>query len=182
MTPWARRMQERILRLALVAVCLATQGGELPAQELPASPFRARLFPLPPYPPGGVITTYYTPATPALTLPILPQSCVACQAGARVVSTYGPASPAGAQPRRVVEIGVYDNYFGPNTVVVTPGTTVRWVSQSYHHHTVTSHTGLFDSGVLPQDGAFTFTFTQQGTYYYYCRIHPAQMRGGIVVR
>ena len=40
--------------------------------------------------------------------------------------------------------------------------------------------GLFDSGSLPADGTFTYTFSQAGTFEYYCTIHP-YMEGKVVV-
>ncbi len=39
---------------------------------------------------------------------------------------------------------------------------------------------LFDLGNLPTGAVFKFTFTQPGTYQYYCTLHPL-MKGTIVV-
>ena len=106
-----------------------------------------------------------------------------------LTDSYGPRPiPATAaycpqpRPSHTVELGAYDNYFGPDAVSVAPGTTVRWINYGQHRHTVTSYTGLFDSGEFGPGGVFSFTFTQPGTYYYYCRVHPREMRGTIVVR
>ena len=39
---------------------------------------------------------------------------------------------------------------------------------------------LFDSGRLPQGGSFSFAFDEEGTYVYYCVVHPA-MKASITV-
>ena len=45
-------------------------------------------------------------------------------------------------------------------------------------HKLTANVGaaLFDSGSLNAGDLFTFTFTQEGTFEYYCRFHPMQGR------
>jgi plastocyanin len=40
----------------------------------------------------------------------------------------------------------------------------------------------FESGSLKQNASFSFTFTAPGTYAYFCKIHPATMRGEITVK
>ncbi len=52
------------------------------------------------------------------------------------------------------------------------------VSGVTHH--LHEDNGLFDSGVLPPQGRFTFKFTAAGTYTYHCTIHPG-MVGTITV-
>lgn len=75
-----------------------------------------------------------------------------------------------------------DNYFPPPTLYISPGTRVRWVNHGPNHHTVTSTTGLWNSGDLAPDEAYSITFTRAGTYSYSCRVHPREIRGGVVVR
>ena len=71
--------------------------------------------------------------------------------------------------------------FSPPTLTVKVGSTVVWVNKDPVTHTVTSSSGnLFDSGYLPDGFVFKYTFTQVGTYQYYCTIHPS-MTGTIVV-
>jgi len=83
-------------------------------------------------------------------------------------------------------ITIRDNSFSPSSLTVDPGTTVRWVNNGNMIHTVTSGTrnnanGLFNSGDMRSGAAFEFTFTDSGTFDYYC-IHHAGMDGTIVVR
>ncbi len=103
-------------------------------------------------------------------------------------SFYDPASAADepacpvAPPVRMVEVGVSDNAFGPATLTIAPGTRVQWMNHGRHAHTVTSETGLWDSREIGPGGGYAVTFMQPGTYPYYCRLHPREMRGTIVVR
>jgi plastocyanin len=72
-------------------------------------------------------------------------------------------------------------FFSPSSFAAKAGTTVTWVNKDSTGHTVTSvGSSLFDSGVIPLGGTFQFTFTQPGTYQYYCTIHP-WMKGTVVV-
>lgn len=84
--------------------------------------------------------------------------------------------------------------FTPERLSVAKGTAVTWKNEDASEHTVTSGTvnqasggvttapdNKFESGSLKQNAAFSFTFTAPGTYSYFCRIHPATMRGEITV-
>jgi plastocyanin len=71
-------------------------------------------------------------------------------------------------------------FFSPASFTVKVGTAVTWVNKDGTTHTVTSKTGLFDSGNFATGDTFKFTFTQAGSYQYYCTIHP-WMTGTIVV-
>ncbi|MFQ5690653.1 MAG: plastocyanin/azurin family copper-binding protein, partial [Gemmatimonadota bacterium] len=66
------------------------------------------------------------------------------------------------------------------------GQTVGWVHQGAVPHTVTSSTvpegaDPWDSGVLETGDGFRFTPRTAGTYRYFCRLHPAIMRGSTLV-
>lgn len=71
--------------------------------------------------------------------------------------------------------------FAPPVFNVTVGGTVTWVNKDTTVHTVTSNSSLFDSGTLTTGATWSYTFTQAGTYPYYCTFHP-MMVGTIVVR
>ncbi len=71
--------------------------------------------------------------------------------------------------------------FSPNPLTVPVGTRVVWTNmQTGVPHTVTSDTGLWDSGTVASGGTFAFTFTTAGTFAYHCNIHPT-MHGTVVV-
>jgi plastocyanin len=87
---------------------------------------------------------------------------------------------AAPMPPATVTIGNFT--FGPADLVVRPGTTVTWVNGDDVPHTVVAADAkLFRSKVLDTDGRFSFTFSQPGTYAYFCSIHP-HMTGKIVVK
>jgi len=65
------------------------------------------------------------------------------------------------------------------TVVIGVNNTVTWTNQDLIAHNVISNTGAFYSGDLSTGQSYTFTFTQPGTYPYYCSYHP--MNGEVVV-
>ena len=102
---------------------------------------------------------------------------------------------AAVSPAIAAEIGVsiVDLAFEPATVTVAQGDTVTWtVTKSVGApHSVTSgklneaNAGtLFDSGSdgLKDDGqAFTYTFKEAGTFDYFCRVHPVDMTGQVIV-
>jgi plastocyanin len=74
-----------------------------------------------------------------------------------------------------------DNFtFTPARLSVKAGTTVTWRNEDDIPHTVTSATQLFKSKALDTDDSFSFTFTEPGTYEYFCSLHP-RMTGTIVV-
>ncbi len=70
--------------------------------------------------------------------------------------------------------------FSPPSFTVKVGSTVTWINRDATTHTVTSTTGVFDSGYRGSGDTFKFTFTQPGTYQYYCTLHT-NMKGTIVV-
>jgi plastocyanin len=85
--------------------------------------------------------------------------------------------------------------FKPERLSVGVGTAVTWKNEDASEHTVTSGTvsqggggvttaidNKFESGSLKQNASFSFTFTSPGTYAYFCKIHPATMRGEITVK
>jgi plastocyanin len=76
-----------------------------------------------------------------------------------------------------------DNFsFGPATITIPAGTTVTWTNNDDVPHVVTSDDNkMFKSKALDTDDRFSFTFTKQGTYNYYCAIHP-KMTAKIVVQ
>jgi plastocyanin len=75
-----------------------------------------------------------------------------------------------------------DNFmFSPITVEVKRGTTVTWVNKDDIPHVVASTTDKFRSRAIDTDGTFSFTFTEPGTYEYFCSVHP-KMTGKIVVK
>jgi len=90
---------------------------------------------------------------------------------------FFPMEPRADQVR---DIALMDNYFSPSLYYVPAGMTIRWTNKGRHHHTVTAD-GLWESGELAPGGSISIRFVRPGTYYYYCRLHPRDMRGTITV-
>jgi plastocyanin len=78
------------------------------------------------------------------------------------------------------EVFIQGMSFNPGTLTITAGTTVTWTNKDGVDHTVTSNTGLFDSGSISTNGTFSHTFTTAGTYPYHCKIHT-YMTGSVTV-
>jgi len=105
------------------------------------------------------------------------------------VTQAGYIPPAGVPnilPARATEVKarMIDGMFEPGTITITAGTTVRWTNEGKHLHTVTSMKGDWTSGELAPGQDFTATFTQPGTFEYYCKNHKdaKEMKGTIIVK
>jgi FtsP/CotA-like multicopper oxidase with cupredoxin domain/plastocyanin len=119
---------------------------------------------------GGDHGPAHGPAAPA---PPPPPAPTATPAAAAAPS---PAIGAGAGEQALI----VDDRFMPSRFAVKAGTTVTWVNRGNNAHTVTSFSGLWDSGTLLHDDTFSYTFTAPGSYRFICRQHFLQGMGGTV--
>jgi plastocyanin len=78
------------------------------------------------------------------------------------------------------EVWIQGMAFSPATITVTAGTTIKWTNLDGVAHTVTSTTGLFDSGSIAINGTYSLKFATAGTFPYYCAVHPG-MKASVVV-
>ena len=68
--------------------------------------------------------------------------------------------------------------FNQKTITIDRGTTVVWPNKDNAKHTVTSDSGSpLSSKDIKAGDQFTFTFTEAGTFAYYCEYHGD--RGGV---
>jgi len=76
-----------------------------------------------------------------------------------------------------------DNFsFAPGEITVAKGTTVEWVNRDDIPHTVVSDDKTtFKSKPLDTDDRFSYNFSKEGTYTYFCSIHP-KMTAKVVVK
>lgn len=96
---------------------------------------------------------------------------------ATAICLIGYPEPASAT---TVDVTIAPNgafVFSPSDVTIRPGDKVRW-TWAEDFHSTTSGTpgmpnGLWNSGVLIQGAVFTHTFTNLGTFQYYCTPHGA---------
>lgn len=93
------------------------------------------------------------------------------------------------QEQQVVEVSIPEGagvqqpgqkYYDPNLVTVSVGTTVLWTNNDAAIHTVTSKDGLFDSDIIASGENYERTFTEIGTFDYFCIVHP-WMEGTVIV-
>src|SRR5574337_85545 len=71
---------------------------------------------------------------------------------------------------QTVGVSIQNFSFQPSVLTVAVGTTVTWTNLDGATHTVTSRSGVWDSGSLSQNQEFSFTFTQPGEFDYLCAI------------
>ena len=88
--------------------------------------------------------------------------------------------------RRTNEILMQNIAFSPASKTVAVGTIIKWTNKDNTTHDVISGisgspSGLFNSGDFGANGEFSFTFSQAGTFQYYCS-HHAGMKGAIIVQ
>lgn len=88
-------------------------------------------------------------------------------------------NPTGKSPG-ANEVWMQSSLYNPETITVTAGTTITWTNKDGIIHTVTSDTGLFDSGNIASNGTYSLKFANSGTFPYHCTFHPA-MTGKVVV-
>lgn len=69
----------------------------------------------------------------------------------------------------------------PMVVVIGVNNTVLWVNKDLAPHTVTATDKTFDSGNIDPGKSWRYTFTQPGTYSYYCLYHP-WMKATLIVK
>lgn len=106
-----------------------------------------------------------------------------------IIIPQGAADPS-FDPQRSEEFQAQEWYL-PSELHVNVGDTVTWVNQDSEKHTVTSGQGsgrfgftqgklgkadgIFDSGLFDPQEKWSYTFTEQGTFTYFCTIHPWMM-------
>ena len=94
-----------------------------------------------------------------------------------LTTCLGPEAKAEAAPS--VHI---DNFtFTPQEITITRGTTLTWVNDDDIPHTVAATGRAFRSKAMDTEQKFSFTFTEPGTYEYFCSLHP-HMQGKVIVK
>ena len=106
--------------------------------------------------------------------------------GCTSTTTVKPAEPTPEATTRAristeQQITIRDSDFVPNIAEVPIGTTVTWINDDNIQHTVTSVSGLFDSGSIGSGETYSYKFNQAGTFEYSCTNHPSMPHGKVVV-
>ena len=98
---------------------------------------------------------------------------------------------SGDQPKEVSIVGQVPPFYNPNELTVKVGDTITFRNDDAIEHTATSTSngtdvisptpsGVFDTGPLMMGEEKQVTFDKEGTFNYFCTIHPF-MRGSITV-
>src|SRR5579884_1066809 len=77
-------------------------------------------------------------------------------------------------------VSIVDFSFAPGTITIHAGDTITWTNTGQQPHTATANNSTFNTGILQHGQSASHTFTQPGTYTYFCQVHPF-MHGTIVV-
>src|SRR5437867_2460603 len=76
-----------------------------------------------------------------------------------------------ASTAAMTNVSVGDNYFLQPNVTINVNDKVKWTWIGLSQHTVTSDTGLWDSGLHGTGFTFTNTFAAAGSFPYHCIPH-----------
>jgi plastocyanin len=87
---------------------------------------------------------------------------------------------APAASTAVKEIDIANFTFGPDTLTIPVGTTVKWTNEDDTIHRVKFTDLDALSKALDTDDNFTYTFRKPGKYHYFCPLHP-KMTGTVIV-
>ena len=129
-------------------------------------------------------------------VPVFPRAALAALTSVLVLlvaacgdaaSTAKPMARAAGEPGRTgVPVAIQTFQFQPTLLEIGIGTTVTWTNRDQILHTVTAGApgaadGRFDGPLDGTGTTYEFTFTEPGTYAYFCARHEA-MRGEVRVR
>lgn len=102
----------------------------------------------------------------------------------------GGGSSAGSAvggPGETVAVIAVDNNFREAAVTVRAGTTIEWTNKGRSKHDIVPVDGSDAWGIdlesFPAGAVYSHTFTETGTYAYYCTVHGTKTAGmvGVVV-
>jgi plastocyanin len=103
---------------------------------------------------------------------------VSSPAAPAAVTNSAGTGVARASASATVSMG--DNFFSPASVSIAEGDTVTWANNGQAPHSATADNGSFDTGVFNSGQSRSHTFSQAGTFAYFCTVH-ANMRGTVRV-
>jgi plastocyanin len=92
------------------------------------------------------------------------------------------SSPVGGVAHAPAQVTIETLKYSPATIEIKRGEAVEWQNNDLTPHTVTSQSGNdLNSGTIEPDAKWTQTFSQPGTFPYYCTFHT-EMKGTVVVK
>lgn len=108
-----------------------------------------------------------------------PPNRPAARAAEQPTPAMSPSSPAAPAAARVT---IQMSKYSPDRIEIKAGQTVEWINNDVAPHTVTAQdNNAFDSGTIEPDASWSHTFSEPGTFPYYCTFHP-EMKGIVEVK
>jgi plastocyanin len=131
---------------------------------------------------AGIVTLILITSVTAATGGAYIRHSVPANPATRMLSGGADRSKAVMLSRQhVVHIGIKNLAFQPARVVIVPGTRVVWTNLDPFRHTLSSDSGIWNSGALDAGQQFALVFKKLGTYRYHCVMYPF-IRATVVVR
>lgn len=163
------RLRARYLVAAIAAFGLlaASCGGDDDAATATPAPTAAVAATSTAVPATPAPTVTATPAPTATPTPAATATATPAPT-ATATATQAPAAPASTEVRATDIQGIAFE----GRIEVEVGTTVTWTNQDGVFHTVTADDRSTDSGTFAQGRTYSLTFTQSGTFSYFCTVHP----------
>jgi len=113
-------------------------------------------------------------------------------AGAAAVALSGAAAAPARQAPKPAKVTVNDFYFGPSSLTIRKGRSIRWVWSELNTYPHDVHLRKGPHGVSKSQystktttvtgASFQRKFTTPGTYRFICTIHPTEMKLTVVVK
>ena len=95
-----------------------------------------------------------------------------------LLSVAALAAPALAEDRTVA---APDYKFAPKNVSIDVGDTITWRNNGVAQHSATANNGSFDTGVFGPGASRSHTFSQAGSFSYFCTVHGQSQSGTVTV-
>ena len=106
----------------------------------------------------------------------------ACSGGTHYATSPANPAPPPPPPGQLTPalVTITDAGFGPSSVTIAVGDSVRWTNNGSTAHTVTFNNQTFDTGPIAPGTSYTRTFIQAGPYAYHDALHK-ELAGIVVV-
>ena len=170
--------------LVLPAALSAGQDGADPATDPPASQPTTPGPPATPPPDGQQGATGGGGGTGSDQGAGEPAGGEAPEPASTAITNDAPAAPvlkSKAKAAGSLTVSVGDNFYSPRSVSIDAGDTITWRNNGVAQHSATANNGSFDTGVFGAGASRSHTFSQAGTFSYFCTVHGQSQSGTVTV-
>jgi plastocyanin len=110
-----------------------------------------------------------------------PDPAIEVQQTSTSSTSAGARKQAAARFASSLTVSIGDNFYSPKSISVSAGDTVTWTNNGKASHTATATDGSFDTGTISPGQSRSHTFSQPGTFNYFCQIHGTVQSGTVTV-